>query len=153
MRCFSPFYLLNFSTFFILRKRIAAASLRTGFAMTGFLHEVRWLWDGRPQGSPLRNGLQGRASGPHRTVSAEVFPVPPNQHKRGARRGIRRRDDAKARHKICKNQFAGQEGTGTDGTSAAERIPKPWVLAAFFPPFLSPQKEREPPEACTHQGI
>ena len=26
-------------------------------------------------------------------------------------------------------------------------LPKPLVLAAFFPPFLSLQKEREPPEA------
>ena len=41
------------------------------------------------------------------------------------------------------------EGAGTVVTSVAERIPKPLVLAAFFPPFLSPQKEREPPAAWT----
>ena len=39
------------------------------------------------------------------------------------------------------------EGAGTVVTSVAERIPKPLVLAAFFPPFLSPQKEREPRSA------
>ena len=69
------------------------------------------------------------------------------QHKRGARREIRRREYAKARHKVCTFRFAGQKGTDANGTSAAERISKPLVLAAFFPPFLSLQKEREPPEA------
>ena len=71
-----------------------------------------------------------------------------SQHKRRVRRGGRRRGDTKARHEFCTDRFAGQEGTDTISTSAAKRISKPLVLAAFFPPFLSPQKEREPPEAA-----
>ena len=54
------------------------------------------------------------------------LPVSIGQHKCGARRGVRRRDDAKARHEICVIRFVGQEGTDTISTSAAERISKPW---------------------------
>ena len=42
------------------------------------------------------------------------------QHKRGARRGIKRRDDAKARHKICLSRFAWQKGSDTARTPPAE---------------------------------
>ena len=100
----------------------------------------------RPAGTgpPISVG-RGALTSPHgRRVN---FLCLASQHKRGARRGWRRRVHTKARHEICKNRFAGQKGTGVDGTSAAERIPKPLVLTAFFPPFLSPRKEREPPEA------
>ena len=57
-----------------------------------------------------------------RTVGAEVFPVSPGQHKRRARRGWRRRDDAKARHKFCTSRFAWPEGTDAGSTSAAEGL-------------------------------
>ena len=82
-----------------------------------------------------------------RAVAAEVFPVSPGQHKRRARRGWGRRDDTKGRHKFCTDRFAGQKEADTVGASAAERIPEPWVLAAFFGYFLSLETESTPPEA------
>ena len=82
--------------------------------------------------------LHGRRSG---------FPCLGGQHKRGARRGCRRRDDSKARHIFHNAWIAWLKCAEIGCRQSAERIPKPWVLAAFFPPFLSPQKEREPPEA------
>ena len=76
-----------------------------------------------------------------RAVDATAFPVSPGQHKRGARRGVRRRDDAKARHEICVIRFAGQEGTDTISTSAAERISKPWFWRRSFLSFFRCRKK------------
>ena len=78
---------------------------------------------------------------PRRTVDAEVFPVSPGPHKRVARRGWRRRGNAKARHEVCTDRFAWQKETGTDGTSAAERISKPWFWRRSFLPFFRRRKK------------
>ena len=88
---------------------------------------------------------RGRGSSPHNRRKG--YPCMNGQHKRGARRGIRRRDHAKARREICMLRYAGQKVTDAVGTSAAERIPKPLVLAAFFGYFLSLVTESIPPEA------
>ena len=61
-----------------------------------------------------------------RTVDTKIFPVRPGQHKRGARRGIRRRDDAKERREFYDDRFAWRKEIDTVGASAAERISKPW---------------------------
>ena len=165
------FWLRSFLPFFRRRKkgsrrrqdrsreaRIVTASVRTGFAMTWFLHEVRckpgFRSSGRP--TPVRRlpiDLR-RAACPHAALrqTQRLPPVPPGQHKRRARRGWRRRDDAKARCEFCSAKFAWLESSGSCCILSAKRIPKPLVLAAFFPPFLSPQKEREPPEARPLSG-
>ena len=72
--------------------------------------------------------LHGRRSG---------FHCLDGQHKRGARRGCRRRGDAKARHVFHNAWFAWLKCSGFGCRQSAERIPKPLVLAAFFGYFLS----------------
>ena len=57
-----------------------------------------------------------------RAVNAKIISARTGQHKRRARRGWRRRDDAKARHKFCTSRFAWPEGTDAGSTSAAEGL-------------------------------
>ena len=92
--------------------------------------------------------MQTQAACPHAAArQTQRLPVSIGQHKRVARRGVRRRDNTKARDEICLFRFAWLKGTDADGTSTAERIPKPWVLAAFFGYFLPLLAESTPPEA------
>ena len=145
--------------------RIATASLRTGLAMTPFeslplpFRASAYTGVGiSGADDPVRRvrGLLeciGAGLCPH--SRRKEYPCMNSQHKRGARRGIRRRDHAKARHEIGMLRYAGQKVTDAVGTSAAERIPKPLVLAAFFGYFLSLVTESVPPEArhSTQQGL
>ena len=57
-----------------------------------------------------------------RAVNAKIISARTGQHKRRARRGWRRRDHAKARHKFCTSRFAWPEGTDAGSTSAAEGL-------------------------------
>ena len=57
-----------------------------------------------------------------RAVNAKIISARTGQRKRRARRGWRRRDDAKARHKFCASRFAWPEGTDAGSTSAAEGL-------------------------------
>ena len=70
-----------------------------------------------------------------------MYPRLDSQHKHRVRRGGRRRGDTKARHEFCTDRFAGQEGTDTISTSAAERIPKPWFWRRSFLPFFRRRKK------------
>ena len=58
----------------------------------------------------------------------------------------RRRDSAKARDGVAPFNSRGKRSRCSPHHARA-RNPKPLVLAAFFPSFLSLVKEREPPEA------
>ena len=135
--------------------RIATAGVRTGFAMTGLLHGCGARPGGgthgcRPTGWFVGQGpraLPGGCGADPAARQTQRLPVSIGQHKRGARRGVRRRDDAKARYEICISRFAWRKWIDVNVTSAAERIPKPWVLAAFFGHFLPLLAESAPPEA------
>ena len=141
--------------------RIATTSLRTGLAMTPFeslplpFRASAYTGVGiSGADDPVRRvrGLLeciGAGLCPH--SRRKEYPCMNSQHKRGARRGIRRRDHAKARHEIGMLRYAGQKVTDAVGTSAAERIPKPLGLAAFFGYFLSLVTENTPSEALDNR--
>ena len=110
---------------------------------------VRWdgpMWASAPtERLPIEShiALHGRRSG---------FHCLDGQHKRGAHRGCRRRGNAKARNEICSFPFVRRKRTRCRQHPARGKDFKTLVLAAFSPPFLSLQKEREPPEAFTGTG-
>ena len=91
-----------------------------------------------------RGEVQGRARGDAHIATrgrCRMCPRLDSQHKHRVRRGGRRRGDTKARHEFCTDRFAGQEGTDTISTSAAERIPKPWFWRRSFLPFFRRRKK------------
>ena len=99
---------------------------------------VRWdgpMWASAPtERLPIEShiALHGRRSG---------FHCLDGQHKRGARRGCRRRGNAKARNEVCSFPFARRKGTDAGSTPPAGRIPKPWFWRRSFLPFFRCRKK------------
>ena len=99
---------------------------------------VRWdgpMWASAPTerlSIESHIALHGRRSG---------FHCLDGQHKRGARRGCRRRGDAKARNEICLFPFARRKRTDAGSAPPAERIPKPWFWRRSFLPFFRCRKK------------
>ena len=126
---------------------------RCALAMTWFLHEVRCKPGFKSSGRPtpvcrLPIDLR-RAASPH-AAARQTQRFPPSRQASTSAERVADGDAETIRkdgNKFCTDRFAGQKEADTVGASAAERIPEPWVLAAFFGYFLPLLAGSTPPEA------